>query len=255
MAQFSFGSGTLWGTPLTDSTGSSIAVPTPVQFGTVQEVTMDFSFEQKELIGQNQFPVAIARGKGKITGKAKTAQIQGLLFHSLVFGQTLTDGIISDVYDTTGTAIPSSSPYTITPTVPNSGTFLRDLGVKNWLGLPMIRVASSPASGEYAVSNVGVYTFNSSDKDKTVFINYQYSAASTAGKIINIKNVAMGAAPTFKMDFTSTFQGKTITVTLNNCTSTKLSFQTKLDDFVVPEFDFGVQADDQNNIGTIATSE
>jgi hypothetical protein len=42
----------------------------PRQFGIVQDVTIDFDWTDKELWGQNQFPVAIARGQGKITGKS-----------------------------------------------------------------------------------------------------------------------------------------------------------------------------------------
>ena len=52
----------------------------------LQDVQIDFNWSDKELYGQLQFPVAIARGQGKITGKAKFAQILGLLYSDMFFG-------------------------------------------------------------------------------------------------------------------------------------------------------------------------
>jgi len=79
--QLSFGSGAVWG-ERTDATGSGIG---PRQFGILQEIQIDFDWSDKELYGQLQFPVAIARGQGKITGKAKFAQIVGLLYSDIFF--------------------------------------------------------------------------------------------------------------------------------------------------------------------------
>src|SRR5438067_2166046 len=108
--QVGFGAGILWGTPLTDVNGAAIANPTPVQFGALQDVSVDFEFDKKLLYGSNQFPLVAARGKGKIQGKAKSAQLNGALVNSIIFGQPLTSSIVADVYDTTGIAIPAS-PY------------------------------------------------------------------------------------------------------------------------------------------------
>jgi hypothetical protein len=74
--QLSFGSGAVWG-ERTDVIGSGIG---PRQFGVLQDIQIDFDWSDKELYGQLQFPVAIARGQGKIVGKAKFAQILGLLY-------------------------------------------------------------------------------------------------------------------------------------------------------------------------------
>lgn len=254
MSQFVFGSGVLWGTPTTDAAGNAIANPTPVQFGTLQDVSLDVSFENKTLHGQNQFAVAVGRGKGKITGKAKFGQINGSLFNSLFFGQTLTAGIINDVYDTVGALIPETSPYTITVTPPNSGTWSEDLGVRDANGLPMTRVASSPAAGQYSVA-AGVYTFASADKGNTVFINYQYTATSTSARKGTVQNVLMGYAPAFRVDLYTPFQGKSMIWTLPNAISTKLSIATKLDDFTMPEMDFEAFADSAGNVLTYSVSD
>lgn len=263
MAQFVFGAGVMWGTPLTDASGNTIANPTPIQFGTMQEVGVDVSFETKMLHGTNQFPVAVGRGKGKISGKAKFAQINGAIMNSLFFGQTLTPGIFTDVYDTTGKAIPAT-PFQITVTsaaasatniqIPNSGTFAADLGVRNASGIPMTRVASAPATGQYSLSG-STYTFAAADTTLTVFISYQYTATSTVAQKSTIQNVVMGLAPQFKCDIYIPYSGQQLVLSLNRCISSKLTFATKLDDFMVPEFDFDAFADNAGNIMTYSTSE
>ena len=251
--QFIFGAGVMWGTPLTDSTGTAIAVPTPVQLGTMQEASIDFAFDTKELYGQLQFPVAVGRGKGKMTGKVKAAQISATAINSLFFGQTLTSGIVSDLYDVTGAVIPAT-PYTITVVPPASGTWTYDLGVRDSNGLPMTRVSSVSAAGQYSVA-AGAYVFNSTDAAKTVFISYQYTATSTTAKKMTIANQLMGQAPAFKMDFFTTYAGKSLIVTIPNCIASKLSLGTKLDDFVVPDFDFSGFADSAGNVVYLAMTD
>lgn len=247
-----FGSGTCWGTQLTDAYGNAIANPSPVLFGVLQDISIDVSFDNKELWGMNQFPVAVGRGKGKVTGKAKFAQLNGLTVNTLFFGQTLSAGTLSDVYDTTGAAIPAT-PFQITPTVPGSGTWARDLGVVKG-GIPMTRVASAPTTGQYSVS-AGVYTFAAADTGATVFISYQYTATSTVAQKSTVANVPMGYAPTFECDFRSSYLGKTMVVTLNSCISTKLTLATKLDDFTISEFDFSAFADVNGNVMSYGLAE
>jgi hypothetical protein len=253
MAQYAFGSGILWGTPSTDAYGNTIATPSPVQFGVLQEITIDISFDVKQLYGQNQMPVAVGRGKGKMSGKAKLAQMNGATVNSLFFGQTMTSSIISDVYDTTGSTIPAT-PFQVTVTPPSSGTWSRDLGVRSSTGVPLTRVASAPATGQYSVA-AGVYTFAAADTGLLVFINYQYTATSTSAKTSNVVNVPMGYAPSFRADLYMPFQGKSMIWSLPNCIASKLSLATKLDDFTVPEFDFEGFADASGNVLTWAFSE
>lgn len=253
MSQYQFGSGVLIGTPLTDATGAAIANPTPIQFGALQDVSIDISSENKTLHGQNQFPLAVGRGKAKVSGKAKFAQINGLILNSLFFGQTVSNGIAADFIDTTGTAIPTT-PFTITPTPPSSGTWAYDLGVKNASGLPMTRVSGSPTTGQYSVA-AGVYTFAAADTGLTVFISYGYTATSTSAVKSTVSNVLMGQAPTFQADFFTTYNGKNLTFKLYSCVATKLTFATKLDDFMIPEFDFEAFANSAGKVLDWATTE
>jgi len=240
-----FGAGVIWGTPLTDATGAAIAVPTPVMIGILQDASIDISFDTKMLHGTGQFPVATGRGKGKITGKAKFAQINGLLLNSLFFGQTQTGGsLLSAVRDAVGVAIPTT-PFTITPVTGTTPlrTWVADLGVRDASGNTFTRVASAPTTGQYSVTG-GVYTFASADVGQTVFISYQYTAASTVAKTSTVSNLAMGPAPTFRCDFfNSSGASNSLTLTLYACVSNKLSLSTKAEDFLIPEFDFEAYAD------------
>jgi len=252
MTQNVFGAGILWATPTYDAYGNAIANPTPVQFGIAQEISVDISFDTKMLYGQNQFPVAVGRGKGKVSGKVKFAQLNGLTLNNVLFGQTLSAGIVSDVYDTTGAAIPGT-PFQITPTVPNSGTWSQDLGVRYATGIQLTRVASAPAAGQYSVA-AGVYTFAAADTGTVVYVNYQYTATSTSAKKSTVINVPMGYAPSFRADVYMPYSGKSLILTLPNCVSSKLSMATKLDDFMVPEIDFDA-FDSGTGIATYALSE
>src|SRR5271163_3909470 len=120
--QLSFGSGAIWG-ERTDVTGSGIG---PQQFGVLQDIQIDFDWSDKELYGQLQFPVAIARGQGKITGKAKFAQILGLLYSDLFWGLTPATGQFA-VAENEPDTVPGVSTYTITVT--NAANYNDDLGV------------------------------------------------------------------------------------------------------------------------------
>ena len=235
---FAFGSGVLLGTR------TDVANATPVNFGLVQEVQLDLQFTAKELYGQYQFPVAIARGQGKATGKAKTAQISGLAFNNLFFGGSLASGQLTTSFGEAGT-VPGSSAYTVT--VANSAAWQDDYGVVYAVnGLPLTKAASAPAAGQYSVA-AGVYTFNSADANKAVLISYTYTITGT-GQALTLANPLMGTTPTFQAQLYTSFQGKPCNVKLFNCVSTKLAFATKLEDFVIPELDFDIFANAAGNV-------
>lgn len=251
--QLGFGSGVLVGTPTVDAFGNPLASPTPVQFGTLQDCDVSFSFDIKELFGQYQFPVAVGRGKGKIQGKAKFAQMNGLTLNSLFFGQAMVSGSLQEYIDTIGTAIPAT-PFSITPVVPTGGTWANDLGVIGPNSVQLTKVVSNPAAGQYTCTN-GSYTFAAADAGNIVRISYQYTTASTTGKRITLSNVLMGTAPTFRADLMIPFNGRQFVLTLPACIGSKFSIATKLDDFTVPEFDWSSFADANNNVAYIALAE
>ena len=246
MPQYGFGSGVLFGTR-TDMVNA-----TPVQFGAVQDVSIDFQFSLKELYGQFQFPLAIARGAGKISGKAKMARISGRSFNDLFFGATLSAGQQATAFQEA--AVVPASPFQVT--VANAATFAGDLGVlAQATGLPLLKVASAPATGQYSVNPAsGVYTFAAADTGLAVLVSYSYAIAGS-GQKLSIGNQLLGTQPQFQANFYETFQGKQLTLQLNACVSTKLGLASKLEDFIVPEIDFSAFADAAGNLGSISLAE
>ena len=249
MSQYIFGAGVIWATPLMDAFGNAITNGTPIQLATAQEISMDEGFETKKLYGSNQFPVDVGRGKGSLSVKAKFAQVNGLAISSLYFGQTLATGLNGYSYDVTGALIPTT-PFQITPTVPNSGTWAGDVGVRDTNGLPMTKVASAPATGQYSVS-AGVYTFAAADTGKRVYISYAYTntvAQVPGSNKMTIVNVPMGYAPIVKLDVWWQKNGKQFSTQYPNAIASKLSWQSKLDDYMVPEIEFEGFADAAGNV-------
>jgi hypothetical protein len=227
--QFGFGSGLLY-TKRTD-----IAAQGPVRFGAFQDLQLDFSGDIKELFGQNQFALDVARGKVKIEGKAKLAQISAPLMNAVFFGGSIVSGQVLSVYQEAG-AIPASTAFVITTT--NAATFVADLGVHYLAsGIPFLRVASGPTIGQYSVDETtGIYTFAAADASTNVLIDYTYHA--TTGWTMNSGNPLMGNTPKFSTTFTQQYEGNTITITMPQCVGSKFTLPTKLDDFVIEEFDF-----------------
>lgn len=273
MSQFMFGSGVLWGTPLTDYQGNAIVVPTPVVVANMQDASIDISFDVKKAYGSQQFPIDVARGKGSIMGKAKFLSAGAQLINSLVFGQVLTRTGVADVYDTVGIAIPTT-PFNITISssaasatnvqIPGSGAGVTSLGVRDALGNPMIAVASGPTTGQYEVVSItgGTITllFATADAGKTVFLDYQYTYSGSGavsdlpGNSI-ITNALMGYAPTFQADFFNAHGGKQLTVRLFNAVSTKFQMvATKLDDYGEVEIDFEGFSNTANQVMQWGTS-
>jgi len=243
--QYSFGSGVLFGRSTTNTPA------TPVRFGALQDVSLDFSFSTKELYGQYQFPIAIGRGTGKISGKAKFAQFNAQTFNDLFFGLS---------NPTTGeTKTMVSEAKTVTAnivTATNNTTYTQDLGVVySANGTVFTRVTSGALVGQYSCNETtGVYTFNATDNNVAVLVSYNYTDASN-GKKITLTNQLLGNAPQFIAVFTETFNGKQMTIALNACMSNKLTLATKLEDFTIPDFDFAAFADSSNSIGSISMDE
>lgn len=243
--QYSFGSGVLYGRSLVSN------VPTPVRFGALQGVSIDFAFTTKELYGQYQFPIALGRGTGKITGKADFAQFNAQAFNDLFFGLT------NPATGSVRTAVAEAATVTANAiTATNGANFVADLGVVRASDQAVFtRVANAPVGLQYTANETnGAYAFNSSQNNVPVLISYTYTDAAN-GKKIAITNQLLGNSPQFMAVFTETFNGKSMTISLNSCMSSKLSLVTKLEDFTIPAFDFMAFADSANAIGSISMEE
>jgi hypothetical protein len=242
MPQYSFGSGNLYATP-------SGANPTPVRFGTLQEVTLDLSFTTKKLYGSKQYPVAIGRGPASATASAKSAEIYSSVFNEIFAGIVTSTG---------STKVANSEAGTVTTaaiTVANSANFLADLGVVYAAtGLPLKRVASAPTVGQYSVS-AGVYGFNATENATALYISYTWNATG-AGKKATLVNQDMGAAVVFSvvLDVPYGAGGTVATYKFYQAVSTKLSLGFKNEDFTIPQFDMEFFADAAGNVYDLNTT-
>lgn len=246
--QLIFGIGALWGQR------SDVSGVGPDQFAILQDNTIDFSFEVKELYSQLGYPIDIARGKGKITGKAKMARVFASLYGDIFFGDTVSSGEDNVAENETHTLAAA------TQTVTNASTYVADLGVYYNTGgqLRFQYVTGAPSAvGQYTTGTNGVYTFFTGDISASISVSYVYT--DTGGKTITINNHFMGYTPTFIGTFyhQRNTQGSTgqLTLRLNECISSRLSIPSRIDDYAIPDFDWQAFSGANNTIGTISTSE
>lgn len=247
--EFGFGSGILTGLR-TDTSG----VSTPVRFGTMQSANIEFSGDTKGLWGMEQYSVDQARGKIKISGKAKIAQVYGRMYNELFFGQTLTTGQKKFTFKESTTLGTGAASYTVA----NSGsTPLSDQGVFAATDQTQyVRVSSAPASGQYTWdASTGVYTFGTHSASLGMLFNYTYTV--TGGWHIAGANPLMGTTPRFQATFMqqSPHSTKQTVLVLLACVTSRFSFPTVLDDYTIQDLDFDAFADDSGNVFEWGTAE
>lgn len=243
MVQYVFGTGQIFSTPV----GGGV----PLRLGALQDVSIDFNGEIKTLHGQFQFPLDTARGKTKIEGKIGSANIDVNAFNTIYFGQSVATGQKVQVQNEAGTVPATPGPYTVT--VANGANFYLDLGVTTAAGVPLKQVASTPGSGEYTVSSLGVYTFNAAQEGDAMLFSYLYNDAANGGTLA-IANPLMGITPKFQLILVNNYNSKYFTMGLYSVTAEKLSLPLKLDDYLIPEITFQANANDANNVGFISTT-
>jgi len=222
------------------------ANPTPVRVGVLKEVSIDIALTTKELRGAYQFPLDIARAAGKISGKAKFADINGAMIAAILTGATVTPNA-SKVVAEEAAAIPTT-PFIITVT--NGATFFEDMGVIDLTtGLPMTRGATATATGVYAVNTTtGAYTFNTADSGHTVNIVYAYGITTVGSKTISYTNQLMGSGSTFVTDVFNLFRGKGIGWRFPATTYSKLSLPFKSEDYTESDLEFDCFSDSSNAV-------
>ena len=243
-----FGSGVLYGVP---NAGNLATNPTPLQFGILQEVSIEFKADLKKLYGQYQGTLATARGKLDVSGKGKIASLDPMFYSQLYFGQPTATGVNRPVFNESHTPSTSVTPANITAAA--------DLGVINGsTGLQMTAIQTgTPVEGEYKFTPYSAtgptdaaYIFASAETAESVLLSYQWPDSEN-GVTLEINNQLMGYAPEFKALLYNDFRGSLFAVQLNNCTMGSLSIPTKLEDFWVSDFDFSANADVSNVLGYI----
>ena len=210
------------------------AVPDPVQFAVVREASFDFSFDVKELRGENVYVEDVVKTNGKLTGKVKVAKINPQVLLATMPGATNSLGSFALAKDETST-IPAT-PFQVTVT--HSADFDADLGVKI-AGVPAEAVSGTPTTGQYSFS-AGVYTFAAADTGKTVAISYSYTSA--AGTTTSVSNLISEATDPYLLRLFNTTRSKVLCVS-TQCHFAKLGLGIKLQDFAEHDLDFTIVPD------------
>ncbi len=230
--QFNFGLGSVTAIP-------GGANPTPVQIAVLSDVSLDFNYDLKELRGQWQVAVDVARGPLKITGKAKNAAIfSGLWYAALGGANAPVAGSKIGITGEAGT-IPGT-PYQVT--VAQAANWFEDLGVIDLTAAKLLtRVASAPATGQYSVA-AGIYTFAAADTTHNVAISYSYTAAAV-GKTITLNNQVMGASTAYGMRVFNTYGGKSSGWSFPTVHIPKLGVSLKAEAYTEQDLEFFVAQD------------
>ncbi len=225
---------------------------TPVKLGVVQDMQVDISFTVAELYGQNSFPVAIGRGKGKVTGKGKLGQFDINMYNNLFFGGTIDATQNRRVIESSAATAGSSLPTFSVGNVGSSG--INDLGLYYAATGQQLNysTASAPTIGNYTNTSTGLYTVSTAETLATNFlISYDYLSTGTGNRLV-VTNQVMGAQPVFQMElwegFTD-FTGRTqYDMKIYRCVANKFSTPLKNSDFSISDFEFSAFADSSGNV-------
>jgi len=242
-AEYFFGAGTLWGFPNAGNLGTA---PSPRKFGVLQGVDLQISGDFKELYGNKQFPVDVARGKIKVTGKAKYGTVDGKQLNDIFYGQTSITGRKIVVEDESQTVAAASA------TVTHSANFIEDWGVIDGANGVQMDYINTPTLADQYSQAAGVYTFAASMNGVVVLISYTYT--DTSGHTFSVTNQAMGYAPQFQILLHEVYKGVVTDQLWYSCMSGKIAWQTKNEDYVIPEIDIQMFADATGRVFDMWTS-
>ena len=223
---FVFGSGVLIGTPAGGS---------PINFGLAQEVSLNIATTTKALYGQYNFPVAIGSGTKKMTGKAKMARISGQALGSLFFGLAPSPGVHPNPVRRGGDRS-SSSPYTYSTITTRPSSPIR-------ASLTQARAAAEGRGlepNDRTIYRVGrrLYVFGRRRRRGCADVLHLHSRRERrehGGLLAADRTLDHVLGQSFRL---RPGTGKQFSLLLYNCVAEKLSFGTKVEDFLIPELDF-----------------
>ena len=225
-----FGIGALAAIPAGTITGV-----TPVPFGLIKDISVDFDRKYVTERGQWAHAVAVGAGEIDVKGKCGTVSVFGGAIGQL-FGVTPVAGSTLCIPNETGTIPAPSGPYTIT--CAQSATWAYDFGVWDLTtGLQMSRIVSGPATTQYSVA-AGIYTFAAADTGHKVQLAYAYTSAA-GGKTVAVVNTNMTIATGIVMYcYAPTVSSKVLGVKFYNTYFPKLGLSLKAQDFTAQNLEF-----------------
>lgn len=129
---------------------------TPYNIGYAQEFSYDEAGETKELYGQKQYPLVIARGTLKATGKIKAATLSGLALSAVFGGGSFSDGQLLMAQSEPHT-IPAGTTHASSTDTPSglTITFSSTTGVANGMSVSGTNIAAGTFVASF-VANTSV---------------------------------------------------------------------------------------------------
>jgi hypothetical protein len=230
------------------ATRTDLTPATPINIGYAQEFSIEFAGTNKALYGQKQLPLVQARGTIKPTGKFKSAVLSGTALNALFWGTTFTTGGIAWNIDSTF----SVSTLSTSVTVGSSSSFDANLGVKYAAtGLPLMRVSTgAEVVGSYSQSG-NVLAFATADNGAALKITYTNTTA--VGQSLLATNSLIGTTPTFQLDYYTNLNqptAKPFVIRLYQAIMSKYTMDYKLEDYMMPAFEFDLMANASDQIFT-----
>ena len=205
-----------------------------VEFGTLQDCNVDFSFDKKELYGRQQFPVKIARAKGKVDCKATYADIKAEALNVVLNGNISNgelkvaeplnvtvpdDGIVAidlptnaalnqvlKVYDVSGTTKVPMTEVQTTPTV--AGTYFVDDGNAAVAGKRTYTVTTNFVATDTVTIEGQTFTAVASSP-----ATGEFEVGATISASITNLVTAINATPAINTIYTATNTNTTFTLT------------------------------------------
>ncbi len=243
---------------------TDITIPSPVNVGFANEFSIEAAGTTKQLYGQNQWPLAVARGTIKGTGKFKSAVISGLAWSALFYGSAAST--TNMIAWTVGSTFTLTTASTAAIQVGSSLTFDADLGITYAAtGLPFQRVTTgTESSGKYSIGSTtpGLYNFAAVDTTGGPTggqgIKVTFTSTTLVGQNLLVTNQLIGSTPTFQLDYFTNFNqptSKPFVVRLFSAVAAKHMMQFKLEDFMLPEFDFDIFANAAGNVYSMTSPE
>ena len=254
-----FGSGVLFGIP---TAGNLAPNPTPMQFGILQEISLEIKGDLKKLYGMLQAPLAKARGKLDITAKGKLASLDPMFYSQLYFGQATAAGVNRPVFNEAQAASSSVTPNQIEASKDLGVIVVAGTGFSPGTQLTAYSGAYAPASGQYKFTpydSVGPvdasYEFNAADVSAGLAVLLSYTWPDTKGTTLHVANELMGYAPEFQALLYNDFRGSMFGVLLYSCVMGSLSIPTKQEDFWICDFDLDASCDVSGNLLDIISDQ
>jgi hypothetical protein len=230
---------------------NNVSNPTPMVGGVMQDQTITIKRSTKSLYGEGSLAADVCGADIEVTGKITLGASSVRIVSDMMFGNAANDGQILQANQEAG-QVPASSTYIVT--VANSEDWTVDLGVRDLVtGLPMTRVASGPAAGQYAVA-AGVYTFAAADASLKVSVSYLYTN-SEAGKSVSLINQPMGNFGNFTAVMVFPWSNEQDILTLNNCLASDHEIASKGGDYGKPTFGFMAACDTDDTLGSFSFAE